>query len=655
MHADGAADTGATFRPCRARLFVGRIWWWFHVSGVAGSGRMFTYQHTEDSAGLQSLGGCRWPRTSHPRHQFSTTTSPTLRISFGAHGISRRSYSHWPYNLFGTARCCIGCRWAQTSLHRPSPIRLEEPSPALDPAVLGNRCRAGLTLWLSRDWWWNFLGAHPLPIEPISTKRNHWTLQFLHLSQLGFGIGWPDNERRSRLGCAVDLAIGYSGGMRRTSGRSLEHSNHVAKKSTAGDSRIDFVGIGTNRIFGVTMISVDEAREILTKTVTHLNAVYPLGCDWVSLTEALGRVTAQDISAKLAVPLFHNSAMDGYAVQAVDATQGARLSIVGEHAAGSKNHEVVSPSTCVRIMTGAPLPQGADAVIKREDVQIEDECIVVQSAVPVGNNIRRRGEDIEEGANALSAGLVLEPALTSFLRSVGVERVPVVPHPKIWVLVTGKELADAPEQLKPGQILDSNSVFLQHVLKREGISPHRVMRVDDNLDAMRRAIGVALDEADVLIITGGASVGDYDYTRSVLGECGVRELFWRVAQKPGKPIYAGEKNSTLVLGLPGNPYAVAVCTWLYVLPALRHRMGRENAALRSVWLPLDHSIRKRGDRTHFLKAALVQRGSESRIRVLDRQGSHQLRSLTHADGLLCFPDNFNELEAGELVSVMLWP
>lgn len=404
------------------------------------------------------------------------------------------------------------------------------------------------------------------------------------------------------------------------------------------------------------MIPLDEAREVVLAGCPrgHPRAV--------PLAEALGLATSVDIHADEAVPSFDNTAMDGFAVRAAD-TAGAtddtpvRLTIAGTLAAGAAPDVVVGQGQAVRIMTGAPMPPGADAVVMVERAQVVDgageQDVLVQVEVAPGNHVRRVGDDVAAGQLVLPADTTLTPAHLGVLASVGVRRVPVYPRPRVGVISTGDELVDGPEALAPGQIRDSNRRMLLALVARADAEPVDLGRIADDEDAISEAFTAGAASCDAIISSGGVSMGDFDYVKVVLDRLG--DMTWmQVAIRPAKPLAFGTIGGTPVFGLPGNPVSSLVSFELFARPGLRKMMGLP--ALDRLRIPAvaDDGLPRRPDgKIHLARVvAVVDAQGVVHVRSTGGQGSHQLSSTAAANALAVLPDG-DGVPAGGRVEIMV--
>ena len=390
------------------------------------------------------------------------------------------------------------------------------------------------------------------------------------------------------------------------------------------------------------MIGCDEAKKIIE---AHCAV---LGSDTIFLALASGFVAAEDVMAPVSLPLFRNSAMDGFAL---DSSQRAlSLKIAGDIQAGDAPSEI-SPGETRRIMTGAPIPQGADAVLEKEKCVVQDGFLILKAAVPPGRNVRHPGEEIKKGDKALSKYSVINPGTIGFLSGLGLERISVFKKPRVSVIATGSELIRPGTSLKPGKIYDSNTAMLLSALQDLRIQPVLIRQVKDDPKLIRKIFSFALKDSDLVILTGGVSVGEYDPVKAVLGEAGVETLFWKVNQKPGKPIYFGKKNKTLVFGLPGNPAAVFTCFYEYIYPAIRRISGYTSPYLQEQMARLLEKVEPDPGKTLFLKG----RVRSDEVLPLKNQKSHMLSSFGQANAIVAVPVSSKTLGPGDLVPVHLLP
>ena len=393
------------------------------------------------------------------------------------------------------------------------------------------------------------------------------------------------------------------------------------------------------------MISVSEAKKIISENVSSLQSV-PL-----PLPESSGLILAEDIYATMDIPAFPQSSMDGYAFSFAGWKQYKKLKITGEVAAGSNESFTLTPENAVRIFTGAAVPPGADTVIMQEKIQIENgELKIEDEDLKEGNSVRPKGAEIKVGALALEKENILSPAAIGFLAGIGITEVKAYPNPSISIIVTGNELQQPGNPLQHGQVYESNSFALKAVLKRLSIDSIRILYASDKPEIVTGSLKKALEQSDVVLLTGGISVGDYDFVLQAATECGVTKLFHKIKQRPGKPLYFGKKENKLVFGLPGNPSSVLTCFYQYVIPALK-KLSKREIGLQTIKVPLAIAFQKNTGLTHFLKG--LYNGKTAL--PLDAQESFRLSSFAKANCLIQIDEEITSLKEGELVDVYLLP
>lgn len=386
------------------------------------------------------------------------------------------------------------------------------------------------------------------------------------------------------------------------------------------------------------MISFNEAQSLLRATAK------PLPEERRPVDEAFGLVLAQDVHAKQPHPRFHNSAVDGYAVAFNPALN--EYKVVGEVAAGDAGIPHVAPGACVRIFTGAAMPAGTDTSVMQERVErIGNSIRITDSALRLGANVRLQGEEVKDGDLLLEKGTFLNAAAIGTLISCGADCVSVYPKPRVSILITGNEftIASNPEA---GKIFNSNGPMLQAAIGHSAQVVHVAQIVDDP-NALKAACKAALAISDVVITTGGVSVGDHDHVPSTWVALGVDVVFHKVAQKPGKPMFYGRSGHKHIFGLPGNPRAVLIGYWIHLLPLLGTMQGNDAFIKQSIECTLGMSVELKGTRTEML-AVHVKGG---KVFVAVNQNSHMLASLVNADGIAIFPPHQRLLKAGESVTV----
>ena len=390
-------------------------------------------------------------------------------------------------------------------------------------------------------------------------------------------------------------------------------------------------------------VAVQEAKEILQGLSLAGGKLQ------LPLQKALGYWIASPIHAPMQVPSFDNSGMDGYAFSWEDGGDSRQLAQVVQ--AGTFPDFTLQPGTAVRIFTGAPVPKGADTIVQQEWVRVEgDRLFFEREKLTQGMNLRRAGTQCEQGQLILSEGTRITPGTLGLLASLGVEEVLVFAAPQVSIILTGDEVVEVGQALQPGQIYNANGPALLGYLSQLGISTVKVYKVKDNPNEVNRVIGEALASSDVLLLTGGISVGDFDFVKEGLAENGVETLFYKVKQKPGKPLLAGVKGSKLVFALPGNPASVLTCFMQYVKPSLGQWMGNPAAWEQASRYPLATNWEKQVKLTVFLKARLVS----GVVEVLPGQESFNLLSFGSADGLIEIREDQQALKEGALVSFYPW-
>lgn len=399
------------------------------------------------------------------------------------------------------------------------------------------------------------------------------------------------------------------------------------------------------------MISVDEAW----KRIEVRARVLP--SERRGLEEAAGRVIAEPVRAPMDLPPFDNSAMDGYALRAADTRDAlgvtpATLAVAGEVAAGGWQEAPVSPGTAVKIMTGAPLPPGADAVLMLEAGRLRDGLVEVSAPVATGRHVRRRGEDVHRGDLLLEPGVRLNAQRVGLLASSGIAEVLVHRRVRVNLLATGSELAAPGTPLAPGHIYDSNRMVLRDLLGGMGSDCEDLGIVPDDPSSIAERIRSG-PRADLLLVSGGVSVGAHDHVKQVLQAFGMETVFWRVAMKPGKPLLCGRFADGWVFGLPGNPISCVVGFLVFIEPLIRRLEGEAEVRPRSARARLTTSVRKTDERRHFLTAHVTRStGGVLEATPTEQQGSAMMRALAQANAFIVVPEPRMAIEAGEVVDVL---
>jgi molybdopterin molybdotransferase len=379
-----------------------------------------------------------------------------------------------------------------------------------------------------------------------------------------------------------------------------------------------------------------------------LNKVAPLPSRVLPLAHAREEFAARDILAQLALPVFDNSAMDGYAVVAAACGDGKGQRVVGEQPAGVDRGLVIAPGEAVRIFTGAPVPAGADAVVMQEDVRCEGPEIFVETEVEPGDFIRRRGSDLSEGQKIVEIGDRVRPQTLALLAAQGLAEIEVGGAVRAALIITGDELVPPGGSLGKGQIYESNSILLQALFEKSGVVDVRVERSPDDASAIEAALRRCL-EYDVLVVVGGVSVGARDLVKPALNAVGARTDLWRVSVKPGKPFLFGRAGGCEIFGLPGNPVSAFVTFLLFVRPAILRMKGArpDELSLPATDATLTEEVQNDSDRPHYVRGGLVR----GRFNVVGRQESHARYGLSRANALLRVPAG-EVFRSGSVVPVL---
>ena len=389
------------------------------------------------------------------------------------------------------------------------------------------------------------------------------------------------------------------------------------------------------------MLELEAARNRILATIP------PLPAEAISISEAAGRVLAASLTAPADLPRFDNSAMDGFAVRAEDLTAASAmcpvdLQLIGQIVAGDTAGNLsVNAGTCVRVFTGSPLPAGADAVVMQEDTRRTlgvPSLVQVLDPVVAGENVRRRGEDVARGKPVLAAGDVLRPGAIALLAALGFGELQSHRRPVVGLIATGNELVELGQPLGDGQIYESNRAALVPMVTSAGAVPRLFALVPDTLAATRNALEEVFKSCDVVVTSGGVSVGDMDFVKPAFESIGGTLEFWRVAIKPGRPFVFGRCGGKFLFGLPGNPVSALVTFQLLVRPALRKMLGDRDTGVPSFPAVLAEPLVNPGDRRHFVRATVDDAGA---ARLAGAQASHRLGALPRVNGLIDVPAHAN--------------
>jgi molybdopterin molybdotransferase len=391
------------------------------------------------------------------------------------------------------------------------------------------------------------------------------------------------------------------------------------------------------------MLSVEKARDTI---LSHLKTLPP---EKVSLENALGRYLAEDIVSSIEIPASNNSAMDGYAVRCEDiSSAGTTLTISSVLPAGAVPERPLEKGQAVKIMTGATIPAGADAVVKREDTKETQGSVTIQNVPKRHEHIRFRGEDITIGATVLSAGDLIGPAQVGVLASLRRLVVPVHQRPVVAVIATGDEIAEIDEAVSPEKITSSNSYTLISLVRASGGIPLYLGIAKDSRDDLKNK----LDEArrsDLILTSGGVSMGDYDIVRALMSEDGNTLVFWKVDMKPGRPLAFGSLAGIPAIGLPGNPVSTMTSFYQFARPAILKMMGARNLLLPRIRARLATALEHTGDRPHFMRGVLEKKAEDLSVRPTGPQGSGILTSMASGNCFIVLPKGKTHVDQGEYV------
>lgn len=399
------------------------------------------------------------------------------------------------------------------------------------------------------------------------------------------------------------------------------------------------------------MISVDEARE---KILEHIQI---LGVQFVGLIDSLGCALAEDIISDINVPPFNNSAMDGYAIIATD-SKGAtpdnpiKLKVIEDIAAGYVGKTKVKNGTAIRIMTGAPMPEGADTVIMVEKTSPQNSWVNIYEEVTKGVNIRLAGEDVKRGETVLQQGKTIRAADIGMLATLGISEVKIKRVPHVAIISTGDELVEIDEELKPGKIRNSNAYSIAAQVIEAGGEPIIIGIARDTAQDITDKINMGIQSADMLITSGGVSVGDYDIVKDVLQNAG-EMIFWKVAMKPAKPLAFGIIQNKPVFGLPGNPSSSMISFEQFVRPSIKKMAGHSQIIRPVISTVIDSDIKKKPGRKYFIRVKLYRKGHNLHAVLSGGQGSGMIKSTTKAQGLLIVPEEAGNIPAGARLDVQL--
>jgi molybdopterin molybdotransferase len=404
------------------------------------------------------------------------------------------------------------------------------------------------------------------------------------------------------------------------------------------------------------MISVEEALARILAEIAALEVIR------VPLAEAAGLMLAEDVVVQEDMPPFANSAMDGFALLSRDSKerdgQPPRLRVIGGVAAGYVSDKTIEEGTAMRIMTGAPVPPGADAVIQIELTRYdgpESDWVEILEEVAPGNNIRPAGEDMQRGQTVLQSGTRIGPWEIGVLATLGWAEVPVTRRPHVAILSTGDEVIDIDQPLRPGKIRNSNGYLLEAAARQAGAIPHRLGVAHDTIESLREKFSEAV-QYDLILTSGGVSVGDFDLVKDIMAEQG-QINFWRINMRPGKPVAFGQIGGVPLLGLPGNPVSAAVTFELFGRPVIRKLAGHTRLLRPIIDVIVEDGISERVSRRHYVRARVEMREGRFTAHTTGNQGSNITTSLLNANALLIVPEGGTQIQPGETGKAMMldWP
>jgi molybdopterin molybdotransferase len=402
------------------------------------------------------------------------------------------------------------------------------------------------------------------------------------------------------------------------------------------------------------MISVKKAQSIINDNIR------PLGSETILLKNVGNRINGQDIIAPFSVPSFDNSAMDGFAVRAVD-TEGAKkyspitFMMVGVSSAGVPSNIILQPGECVQCMTGGKIPEGADSIVIVENSSgfSDSKTVEIYKEANIGDHIRRQGEEIKEGNVIISKGTCITPGEIGVLATFGYEKVSVMIKPKIAIFVTGNELVEPGNKIKSGQIYNSNLYMLSGLAEKSGVEIVMSEVVKDDKNSLRKLLSNALQICDIIISSGGVSMGRFDYVREVYNELGVQEHFWKVAQKPGKPLFFGTIGTSLIFGLPGNPISSLICYVEYIHPTIYDLQNRKRDSKHRAILVEDFAIDNKKHRYLFGQSWIDSSSGKLLCSPSSKRGSHMLTATLESNCILESPPCKQGLKAGDEITINL--
>jgi len=397
------------------------------------------------------------------------------------------------------------------------------------------------------------------------------------------------------------------------------------------------------------MLNVDDALRKLGDLTSPV-----LDTEVIPLTESKGRVVASAVDAPMDLPPFDASAMDGYALHANDLNQDGELAVVGESRAGHVCQDPVAPGTAIRIFTGAPIPRGTSAVVIQEDVERHGDQIRFRASLEIGENIRSRGHDIAKTQLLAKGGDRLDAYKISWLAACGVTNVTAVRRIRVALFSTGDELIDPGTPLGPGQIYDANRTALRELVSERPVEVLDLGALPDNPQAINRALETAVETADVVVTSGGVSVGDADYVKDVVTQAGSLD-FWKIALKPGKPLAVGRVGKALFFGLPGNPVSTIITYLLFVAPTIDRLCGMPDSTPYRLPAILQGTIEHHQGRREYVRGIFGTNGDRVTVSPTGDQSSNRLATFANANCLIVVPEQTDDIKAGSIVDIVLLP
>lgn len=387
------------------------------------------------------------------------------------------------------------------------------------------------------------------------------------------------------------------------------------------------------------MIQVEQALSIIE------NNTLTMPIRKIKVSKSLGFILAEDLYSPMDMPPFRQSAMDGYAFSHSELTT---FEVISTSQAGDYSNIKLDKNRAIRIFTGAFVPDNLDTVVMQEHTSVIDTTLEIKKMPIVFANIRNQGEQIKENQLVLEKDTLINPAAIGFIACLGITEITVYAKPNVAILVTGNELVKPGKPLPKGKIYESNSIMLETALKEIGIKKIRTFKVKDDLNATKKALKNCLLNFDVVLVSGGISVGDYDFVKEALLSNGVEELFYKINQKPGKPLFFGKKDKTIVFALPGNPASTLTSFYIYVVPALKKRMGFEAIHLPKIKRKINTEFNNTSGKSLFLKAFY----DDVKVTILENQSSAMLNTFAIANGLIYLPNNLSTIEKDQEVMVI---